>query len=346
MKYLHFSILSFLILCTLSCKSNKQNGPTQLDVKPGIISFVDSAAASTAIINEDIDGYFDQLSVAEMQIQMKKNFPNQKKEDVKKAYLTFLKKQVSDWTTDEKLKMQQLFKSVKSLCDTLSPRIFPGGMKLIKVKTNHFGNDVYYTSGKNIMIPENIFNDFSPERQLPVMIHETFHILSRYNSSLRNELYSYIGFQKAEKPIQLNASLEAVLLNNPDGVSYQYAIDLEKDGSMIKAIPLITSKSLNYDTKRPNFFDYLQFDLYSLDDKGSHYVAKSTTTGETLLPLQSTPNFFTKIKDNTQYIIHPDEIMADNFMLALLAYDKNEYGKFSKDGKILIQKILDKLKTL
>jgi hypothetical protein len=115
---------------------------------------------------------------------------------------------------------------------------------------------------------------------------------------------------------------------------------------MVKAIPLITSKSKVYDPKKPNFFDYLHFDLYSLDNKGDHYMAKSTTTGQTLLPMQSTPTFFTKIKDNTQYIIHPDEIMADNFMLALLAYDKNEYGKFSKDGKILIQKILNKLKTL
>ncbi len=344
MLTLRFTIL--FIALTIGCKTNKVKELPTSGAKPALITFLDSIEASTAIIQDDIDGYFEQLSKAEMQIQMKTNYPELNPDKLKPEFKSYIKKQVSNWTMEEKLKMQQLFKSVKSLCDTLSPRIFPGGMRLIKVKTKHYGNDVYYTSGKNIMIPENIFKDFNDERQLPVMIHETFHVLSRYNEPWRNELYEYIGFKKSNKPVKLNTSLQDVLLNNPDGVSYQYVIDLEKDGEMVKAIPLITSKSKVYDPKKPNFFDYLHFDLYSLDDKGDHYVAKSTTTGQTLLPMQSTPTFFTKIKDNTQYIIHPDEIMADNFMLALLAYDKNEYGKFSKDGKILIQKILAKLKTL
>jgi hypothetical protein len=219
-------------------------------------------------------------------------------------------------------------------------------MKLIKVKTGHYGKDVYYTRGNNILIPDNIFPLDETEHQLPVMIHEVFHILSRYNPELRKDLYGLIGFSKSDKPIKLNNTLEQLLLTNPDGVSYQYTIDLEKEGQSFKAIPLITSKYDHFKPEQPMFFDYLNFDLYSLDDRGDHYIAKSTAKGNTLIPLSNTPAFFTKIKDNTQYIIHPDEIMADNFMLALQAYSKNEYGKFSKDGRLLIDQVLNRLKQM
>lgn len=91
MKHFNFLIVSLFILTITSCKSNKQSGPTAVDLKPGLISFIDSSAAATNIINDDIDGYFDQLSITDMQIQMKQNFPNQSKAEVKKAYLTFIK---------------------------------------------------------------------------------------------------------------------------------------------------------------------------------------------------------------------------------------------------------------
>jgi hypothetical protein len=61
--------------------------------------------------------------------------------------------------------------------------------------------------------------------------------------------------------------------------------------------------------------------------------------GKTTLPVTTTPVFFTKIKDNTRYIIHPEEIIADNFMLAVLAKDKKDYKKFSTEGKKLIESL-------
>lgn len=342
-----FKILGLAVLVSLfACKSNKEVSIVPTDSKPAIVTFHDSIQASEAIIADDIDGYYDQLSIVEMQIQMKTNIQYKNRDEALKAYKSFIKTQVSDWNMEEKLALSALFGQVKKMCDTLSPRIFPGSIKLIKVKTGHYGNDVYYTRGRNILIPENIFPLKEPEYQLPVMIHEVFHILSRYSPELRKDLYGMIGFSKSEKPIKLNSSLEKLLLTNPDGVSYQYTIDLDNEGKTVKAIPLITSKFDQFKSDQPKFFDYLNFDLYSLDDRGDHYVAKSTTKGQTLMPLTSTPTFFTKIKDNTQYIIHPDEIMADNFMLALQAYHKNAYGKFSKDGRVLIDQVLERLKQL
>ncbi|MGB4960437.1 MAG: hypothetical protein WBO36_13240 [Saprospiraceae bacterium] len=338
------SYFSIIVLLFISCKSNKTAKDPYL--KPAIVTFVDSTAAAKAIITDTKDGFFDQVSVVEMGIQMKKYFKNEDRSQVLNQYKSFLSTQVSPWKQDERLQLTEIFNVVKALCDTLSPRLFPAGMRLIKIKTGPLGDHVYYTRERDILIPENIFPIDDPARQIPVMIHEVFHVLSRYDETLRKDLYRLIGFSKSPKPVRLNDHLSRRLLTNPDGVSYQYVMELPKDGGTIQAVPLITSKYDGYRSSTNAFFDYLNFDLYELVDKGEYLEASTTSNGQTTIPLKSTPMFFSKIKDNTQYIIHPDEIMADNFMLGLQAYSKGDFKKFSKEGKELIDQLMDRLKIL
>lgn len=342
---LFFIYIPLCLSLFFGCRLNKDSQTAGKDI-PAIVTFLDSTKASEAIVMDDIDGFYDQISEVEMQIQMKKTEPFESRTIALKAYKKFIAKEVSDWKTEEMNTMVRLFQQVKSLCDTLSPRIFPGGMRLIKVKTNHYGKDVYYTRGKDILIPENIFPLDEESEQLPVMIHEVFHVLSRYNADIRQDMYGLIGFSKAKKPVVLNPALQKILLTNPDGVTFQYVIQLEEGESGKMAVPLITSKFKRFRSDNPAFFDYLNFDLYEIKDMGSYYEVTSDNEGKTTIPLKNTPVFFTKIKDNTQYIIHPDEIMADNFMLALLAYSKGEYGKFSKEGKVLIDNVLERLRKM
>ena len=341
-KYQYIFLL-FLIL-GVGCRSNKESKENIiLDGKPALVGFVDSIFASKAIIDSDVDGYFNQLSIIDMAIQMKKSVVLQDKSKVLAQYKSFLSTEVSDWTPKEKSEMLNVFSKVKEICDKVSPRLFPGDIKLIKIKSNHYGKDVYYTRGKYILIPENIFESFDFEKQLPVMIHELFHVFSRYNEPIRNELYALIGFKKADKKIVLSDALKKILLTNPDGVSLDYLIKLDDQKDTISAIPVITSKFNEYKDSNTFFFGYLNFDLYGLSNRGDHYYVESNASGKTLVNLQKTPSFFTKIKDNTQYIIHPDEIMADNFMLALLAKENDDFKKFSVTGKKLIDQVLDLL---
>lgn len=341
------SSLMLLALLALSCKSKKDVvlAPAT-EGKPALVTFLDSVQASEAIITDDVDGFFKNISALEINIQMKNPAEPGDREAALREFVPFLKTQVSNWTTQEKLAMYEVFKKVKQLCDTINPRIFPGSIRLVKIKNGHYGNDVYYTRGNNIMIPENIFQKADIHDQVPVMVHEVFHILSRKNPQLRDDLYKLIGFEKADKPVKLNKILDHFLLTNPDGVSFQYLIHLEAQGRQVKAIPLITSKWARYKPDVPSFFDYLNFDLYKLDDHGDSYMATSTPQGRSLIPVDETPSFFTKIKDNTQYIIHPDEIMADNFMLALQAYSNGNYSKFSKEGRALVDSVIVRLQAL
>ena len=195
----------------MGCRLNKESQKIEAN-KPSIVTFLDSVNASKTIISDDVDGFYDQISKLEMEIQMKSITPFKDRNDAKKAYHKFIVSEVSSWKDAEMETLINIFSQVKKMCDTLSPRIFPDGIKLIKVKTNHYGNHVYYTRGRNILIPENIFPLDDASSQLPVMIHEVFHILSRNNPDIRHDLYRLIGFEKSQKPIKLNQELATKLL--------------------------------------------------------------------------------------------------------------------------------------
>ncbi len=335
--------ISFLFILLISCRINKDQAVAVTpDLKPTLVNFVDSLTASKLITTIDDDGLFEQISTLDIEIQMKREQSFPSRANAIKEYKNFLSTEVASWTDQDIEILTQIFTDAKRLCDTISPRIFPGGIKLIKIKTNHYGPDVYYTKGDIILIPENIFPINNPENILRVMLHEIFHIVSRQNPELKNEIYRLIGFEKAQKPVKLNKMLSDKLLTNPDGVSYQFFIQLDS----ILAIPLITSKFGKYRSQNASFFNHLQFDIYQLQDKGNYYEAITDDVGNTTIPLKKTPIFFTKIKDNTQYIIHPDEIMADNFMLAVLAYSNNEFDRFSENGASLLFDLLRVLQRI
>jgi hypothetical protein len=171
------------------------------------------------------------------------------------------------------------------------------------------------------------------------MLHEIWHILSRNNNTLKTQAYNLIGFKPFTKKIYAEEPLSKLMLTNPDGVSMDYTIDL---GDGINAIPIIKSTRKTFDMKSPRFFDYFNFDLYAVDNDGKIIT---DINGGTTIPPENNSVFFNKIKDNTQYIIHPDEIIADNFMLAINANENQQFDKFSPEGSQLIKDFLVILKN-
>ena len=330
-----------MILFCMACLFNGCTTNRKPSLAASSYFFVDSLTASKKIIQDDMEGYFSKISRADMSIQMKIPMADTTLVNREK-FQTFLAGEVSSWNTSEKQKLKTTLDKAIALVKKLNPDCL-SPISLVKIKTNHFGRDVYYTRGSTIYIPENIFENYRDEEQLPILIHEMFHIISKYNESYRLQLYALIGFEKLTSEPVLPRVVAERLLTNPDGVSCQYAITLSNPGSnekKLRAIPLITTPSGGYQPGKPDFFDYLSFDLYEIkeDNKGWHVL--TDPSGKTTLALAATPRFFTQIKDNTQYIIHPEEIMADNFMLAVLALSENDYSRFSPEGKKLIEMVI------
>lgn len=337
------NMIGVLVLLFISGPGNKAcvSGKSQSTTDHHFV-FTDSAEASVKIVKDDVEGYFDRATPVDMAIQMKKPLADHRTEVNTSAFIRFIRTEVSDWTSDEKKMIRATLEEAFSIIKKLNPTCLPK-ISLIKIKTNHYGDHVYYTRGHHICIPENIFTEYNAEVQLPILIHEIFHVISKQNPAYRDSLYALIGFEKLDKEPFIPDPLNKRLLTNPDGVSRLHAIrlgDLPKGEISVLALPLISSNRSDFTTSLPHFFDYLSFDLYPVEKKEGLYIVVTDTLGNTKLETALTTHFFTKIRDNTRYIIHPEEIMADNFMLAALAVHRNDYQRFSPKGKELIEQII------
>jgi len=330
-------IFILCIAALISCRSNKSQS-LSASKDASVVTYVDSLAAAKAIVEDDSDGFFDNISIVDMAIQLKSEKNFETREVALKEYKAFLRSEVMNWSDTDKILMNEIFDSISTQVLRVNPKLMPEDIRLVKIRTNHYGPDVYYTRGHNIMIPENALTRQGAREMLePVMVHEVFHLISRYDKNLREKIYALIGFFPHNVDLNIPSTIKDRWLTNPDGVSTEYYIQLKDDVKSAKAVPLILSNKEKFTSANPTFFSYLQFDLFELDEENGtlkHGDNLSTTLTDGMMP-----GFFEQIKDNTQYIIHPDEIAADNFIYAITRSNIEDPKRFSEEGSELVNKI-------
>ncbi len=238
----------------------------------------------------------------------------------------------------------QVMQEVFNTCDKVAKGIFPDTLILIKTKGQHYGESVYYTRENCIVIPENVLQGGMREQFTSTMYHELFHIYSRLNPAKRARLYRLIGFESIGlQNLNIPGALAGRLLYNPDGVDFAQKITLKTpEGKTIDAIPVIYSNHLGYAAGKKPFFAYVEFNLFQIEKAadGKWNVLTQADGLSSTLNLKTQPDFFRQIKDNTGYIIHPDEVLADNFSFLMLGKnDSKTTARFSEEGKKLIEEI-------
>ncbi|WP_235297017.1 hypothetical protein [Portibacter marinus] len=333
-----FLILLVIVLCQCKAKQVTYDSPPAHTV-PLTNDFqtllLDSMQAAEAIATDNVDDFFERVTLTEVSIQMKDPALCKEREGCIDAYKAFLRTDVASFTAEEVDKVSSVFSSLNELIKKVNPHLIDRDILLIKTKGNHYGNGVFYTRENKIIIPQDMLTNFMRESFLETMLHEFFHIFSRYNVETRNELYALIGFKPVDGQINLGATGSRKLLN-PDGTT-DYFIELEEG----PAYPMITASDDQYIRSKPTFFNYLEFNLYQLEEKtdGNYELGE-------VVPLQTANSFFQQIKDNTNYIIHPDEIMADNFIYTIFYLAENEKIKdFTAEGMELINEMGEVLKS-
>ena len=215
------------------------------------------------IIKDDVENYFEQVRPLDMRIQMN-SVSRGDRATLLKDYKLHLQNSVMDWTDREKAFVADVFRKAGKYVEAISEDILPDDIMLIKCNMNHYGPGVFYTREKAIVIPVNTLKKEDSEDFLKTMLHEIFHIYARYETEKRSKLYQRIGYFPIDMP-NIPDILERRVLLNPDGVNFNYGIKVveKKSGEEIIAMPVIYSKMLNFDPKVKDFFEYLQFVLFS-----------------------------------------------------------------------------------
>lgn len=154
-----------------------------------------------------------------------------------------------------------------------------------------------------------------PKQLEHLLAHELFHVLSNQNPELRKSLYAIIGFQVCNE-IALPPQLAARKITNPDAPTVDCYLEARRPDATLYLAPLLLSKRDRYDARQSTqLFDYIKFQLLEVEQRGDRWQAVLRDGQPLVHDPASVPEFARQIGANTGYIIHPDEILAENFAL-------------------------------
>jgi len=276
-----------------------------------------------AAIIDPADAFFAKLTPLEMALRLDEDVTSLPREEALGKFKTFLAEQVTEWPEDERDTLLAALPLVAEACRKGCPKLLPARWRFIRT-TGREESGAPYTRGDCIVLPAGFVERQAAESVESlgrIIVHETFHVYSRHHPRERDALYAEIGFRPIA-PIALPAAVEKIRLTNPDGPGWEHAVTLAdpQSGAETRAILLLTSSTPVFQKAIRGVLPVLQFHLYPLtaDDPPALRLDEK---GE---PVRWSPfatrTLFATIGKNTGYIIHADEIIADN--AALLAYPR------------------------
>jgi hypothetical protein len=236
--------------------------------------------------------------------------------DVSEAqYLEFVGRSVLAWNEAEKRKAVSAMSDIQSRVGAW-PLPWPEKMLLIKTTGDEEG-DAPYTRANAVVFP-------GADLSLPVaklrktLCHELFHVLSRANPELRERLYATIGFVKCGE-VEFPPELKPRKITNPDAPKNDHGIRVRVDGDECWAVPILFSRTERYDIGQGGrFFDYMVFRFLLLERRGESFQPILRDAQPRLVDARQLSGFMEQVGENTGYIIHPEEILADSFALLVL----------------------------
>ena len=144
-----------------------------------------------------------------------------------------------------------------------------------------------------------------------LLAHEMFHVLSRTDSHLRDDLYALLGFKTVDG-FEYPADLEDRRISNPDAFEYLHTLTVQAGSESVDVMPVIQSLlPLNEVIQLPNFFDALDIVLLSVDAGTGEALRDGN--GDLIKYNFGNTNWIPLMLRNSSFIIHPEEILADNF---------------------------------
>ncbi len=274
-----------------------------------VLHFVDSVEASVMLTtpdkNTDNWGRFD--------IEARVG----KKGATRTEIMDMLRRCTRDFTESDK---DSLFKAFSIFDDSLSSKglklPLPAEFTLVKTTMEEEGGAAAYTRGNIICIGEGVMKKVTADKLAGLLAHETFHVLTRDNPDFRQAMYSVIGFTVLDKEISFSKDITDRRISNPDVNRYDSYAILTVGGVKSPYTMLIYSER-DYDGG--SFFDYMKIGLIPLDADFEPVKRDGKTV---IVPLEQAEDFYDLVGKNTDYVINPEECLADNFSIAICGTSK------------------------
>lgn len=226
-------------------------------------------------------------------------------------FLEFADASALEWEPAEKEAIGGAMRSIEAALRRLALPLPP---KVLVIKTSgREEGHAAYTRGNAVIFPRRFLEGEAPQVR-KFLAHELFHVATRGNPALATRLYQAVGFRRCGE-VAFPEELAPLKITNPDAPRNDHAIQVKVGGESAWAVPILFSRS-RYDVARGGeFFQYLQLEFLLVDQCDGRQAPKPLrdASGPRRAGVKQVSGFFEQVGSNTQYIIHPEELLADNF---------------------------------
>jgi hypothetical protein len=232
--------------------------------------------------------------------------------------LAFVSRNVLSWTPGERAYWSRLVDRLSTATTGLMlsvPEIF-----LVKTTgLEEFG--FAYARERTIVLPQGRLEIAGDEqRDFFLLAHEFFHYLSANNATLRDSLYELLRFRRLEN-FTYPPELEDRRVSNPTWFADHVSVPVDTRSGPVEVVPL-TRPTISLEEVvqlpiggPPAIGRHIEIVLVTVDRHSGH-VLRDSAGAPIIYPLDGT-NLVDRIARNTSYMIHPQEVLADNFALLM-----------------------------
>ena len=149
-----------------------------------------------------------------------------------------------------------------------------------------------------------------------VLAHEIFHVVSRHQPELANRLYDLIGYDRVGD-LEWPPAWKAQRIANQDAPHDRHLMRVRIQGREATVMPVVVTSSAKLPpADGDTLLDLMEPRLLEVvPGAASQPTRPVLRNGQPLWhPPEATPEFLARLGGNTDYIQHPDETIADNFM--------------------------------
>ena len=228
----------------------------------------------------------------------------------KRELVKFVTEQALDWTDAEKKAVSDAWQKLNRIVTAEGYNLpVPDEVKVMKTTMMEEGGAGGYTREDFIVLQSGL--DKSDPKDVELLLaHELFHVLTRRCPAFRKDMYALIGFKIADKEFEFPADLADKRITNPDVNRFDSYATFNIQGKPTDCtMAIFSSKPYN----GGSFFEYLTIGLLPVKD--GKVVSENGKTK--VYKLSDATDFFDKVGRNTDYVINPEEVLAENFSMAI-----------------------------
>jgi hypothetical protein len=315
-----------IIICffILGCTTTKKQTAYNL-LSDSRVVFASGAIAKNYLKTEDI--FLQNLSAFDKSARL-----NTSREINNSEFIYFISEQVRDWAKDEEEKISNIMRQISAALSGYN-MAFPEEIIFVKTTGLEEGNAAYCRGSNIIVLPVDYVN-LSADRLYNTILHELFHIYSRNNANIQEALYEILSFKKSGE-LKLPDEIFRWKITDPDAAVNEYYFLSEISGNEYQLMPVLLSSS-NYDERKGgDLFDYLGLYFIAVVDNGYNMVPLVENNRYLMFTLRQVTNYIQLVGSNTDYIIHPEEILATNFVFLI-----------NKTGNLPNMEIIEKMEAI